>query len=32
MERPHKHFRKQNLKKLWVNIQSKKFVKQRQSD
>ena len=27
MERPHKHYRKQNLKKHWVNIQSKKCAK-----
>ena len=28
MERPHKHYRKQNLKKYWVNnIQSKQYVK-----
>ena len=32
MERPHKHYRKQILKKHWVNIWSKKCVKQRQSD
>ena len=29
MKRPHKDFGKQNLKKHWVNIQSKKLVKQR---
>ena len=32
MERPHKHYRKQNFKKHWVNIQSKECVKRRQSD
>ena len=32
MERPHKHYRKQNFKKKRVNIQNKKRVKQRESD